>query len=97
MLQAVGLVAYKGANQLATHGVFIQALAHSNSHVACACPDWSERRPHLGGTLGAAMLQLFMQSGWLSLPNDSRALQVSTTGLRGINLFAKETELEMAL
>ena len=32
-------------------------LAHSTSRVVCACPDWSERRPHLGGTLGAAVLR----------------------------------------
>jgi hypothetical protein len=51
----------------------------------------------LGGSLGAALLQLFMQSGWLSLPNDSRALQVSASGQREIYRFALETELEMAL
>ncbi|MCU1751415.1 ArsR/SmtB family transcription factor [Pseudomonas sp. 6D_7.1_Bac1] len=91
------IVTHKGANQFATHGVFIQALAHSTSSVACACPDWSERRPHLGGTLGAAVLQLFMQSGWLHLPSDTRVLQITAAGQREIDLFAKEAELEMAL
>ena len=90
-------VTLKGATELAARGVFIQALAHHNGRVACACPDWSERRPHMGGSLGAALLQLFMQSGWLSLPNDSRALQVTASGQREIHRFALETELEMAL
>ncbi|MBC2688235.1 MULTISPECIES: ArsR/SmtB family transcription factor [Pseudomonas] len=91
------LVTHKGANQLASHGVFVQALAHSSTQVACACPDWSERRPHLGGTLGAALLQLFIQSGWLSVSGDSRALQVTPTGVRELDLFGKAPELEMAL
>ncbi|EJM80139.1 ArsR/SmtB family transcription factor [Pseudomonas sp. GM60] len=90
-------ITHKGATQLAKRGVFVQALAHSTRRAACACPDWSERRPHMGGSLGAALLQLFMQSGWLSLPNDSRALHVTATGQREIHRFAKETELEMAL
>ncbi|MBC3365403.1 helix-turn-helix transcriptional regulator [Pseudomonas sp. SWRI154] len=91
------IVTHKGANQLAGRGLFIQALAHRNARVACACPDWSERRPHLGGALGAALLQLFMQSGWLSLPNDSRALQVTALGQQEIHRFARQESLEMAL
>jgi DNA-binding transcriptional ArsR family regulator len=90
-------VTLKGATGLAARGVFIQALAHHNGRVACACPDWSERRPHMGGSLGAALLQLFMQSGWLSLPNDSRTLQVTAAGQREIHRFAGEAELELAL
>ncbi|WP_460118382.1 ArsR/SmtB family transcription factor [Pseudomonas sp. S2_C03] len=90
-------ITHKGATELANRGVFVQALAHSTSKAACACPDWSERRPHMGGSLGAALLQLFMQSGWLSLPNDSRALHITSAGQREIHRFAKETELEMAL
>ncbi|MHC8365064.1 ArsR/SmtB family transcription factor [Pseudomonas sp. ZT5P21] len=90
-------ITHKGATQLATRGVFVQALAHTTSRAACACPDWSERRPHMGGSLGAALLQLFMQSGWLSLPSDSRALHVTATGQREIQRFAKENELERVL
>jgi DNA-binding transcriptional ArsR family regulator len=90
-------ITHKGSTALAARGVYIQALAHRNGKSACACPDWSERRPHMGGSLGAALLQLFMQSGWLSLPGDSRALQVTAAGQREIHRFAKETELEMAL
>ena len=90
-------ITFKGSTELASRGVYIQALAHRNGKLACACPDWSERRPHMGGSLGAALLQLFMQSGWLSLPGDSRALQVTAAGQREIHRFAKETELEIAL
>ncbi|MCF4998690.1 helix-turn-helix domain-containing protein [Pseudomonas syringae] len=90
------VVTLKGSTQLAKRGVYVQALAHRKVQVACACPDWSERRPHMGGSLGAALLQLFMQSGWLTLPNDSRVLQLTVTGQREIHRFARDTELEMA-
>jgi hypothetical protein len=89
-------ITLKGATELAARGVYIQALAHRNGRVACACPDWSERRPHMGGSLGAALLQLFMQSGWMSLPNESRALQLTAAGQREIHRFAQQTELEVA-
>jgi DNA-binding transcriptional ArsR family regulator len=91
------VVTHKGATGLAARGVFIQALAHRDGMLCCACPDWSERRPHMGGALGAALLQLFMQSGWLTLPNDSRAVQVTAAGQREIHRFATEDEREMDL
>ncbi|VVP58895.1 hypothetical protein PS903_05885 [Pseudomonas fluorescens] len=88
-------ITHKGATQLANRGVFVQALANSTSRAACACPDWSERRPHMGGSLGAALLQLFMQSGWMSVSNDSPAVQITAAGQREIHRFAKETELQV--
>ncbi|VVO44166.1 ArsR/SmtB family transcription factor [Pseudomonas fluorescens] len=88
-------VTNKGASQLASRGIFIQALAQRNAQIACSCPDWSERRAHLGGALGAGLLQLFMQSGWLSIPSQSRALQITPLGQREIARFAKVTELQM--
>ena len=89
------VVTHKGASQLATRGIFIQALAQRDTPMACSCPDWSERRPHLGGALGAGLLQLFMQSGWLNLPDESRALQVTAAGQHEIAGFAKVTEMEL--
>jgi DNA-binding transcriptional ArsR family regulator len=77
-----------GARKLAGLGIFTQALAQP---IACDCFDWSEQQPHLGGALGAGLLQLFMQSGWVSVINESRALQISETGqLEMANLAAPE-------
>ncbi|NMX94603.1 MULTISPECIES: helix-turn-helix transcriptional regulator [unclassified Pseudomonas] len=70
-----------GARHLAEHGIFTQALAHQGySTMACDCHDWSEQQPHLGGALGAGLLQLFMQSRWLKTNHESSALQVTETG-----------------
>lgn len=44
----------EGAIALETLGIDVDALRSSRRRFACACLDWSERRPHLGGALGAA-------------------------------------------
>ena len=74
-----------GAQHLALRGIFTQALA---SPVACDCFDWSQQQPHLGGALGAGLLQLFLQSSWVSVINESRAVVVTALGLAEINRLA---------
>jgi hypothetical protein len=44
--------------------------------------DWSERRPHLGGALGAALLLVALRRKWVLRDLDSRALTVTTVGRR---------------
>lgn len=70
-------VTFKGAQQLAGLGIFTQALA---TPLVCDCFDWSQQYPHLGGALGAGLLQLFLQSNWITVVSDSRALVVSDIG-----------------
>jgi DNA-binding transcriptional ArsR family regulator len=48
----------------------------------CACLDWSERRPHLGGALGAALLKTALKRRWVVQELDSRALAVTAVGRR---------------
>ncbi len=42
-----------------------------------ACTDWTERRPHLAGALGAALLDAMLDQGWLKRRPDGRALNVT--------------------
>ena len=49
---------------------------------AFGCLDWSERRYHLGGALGAAFLQLALKRRWVTQDLDSRALGVTSLGRR---------------
>jgi DNA-binding transcriptional ArsR family regulator len=49
---------------------------------AYACLDWSERRPHIGGALGAALLKLATKRKWVAQDLDSRAIRVTNTGRR---------------
>ncbi|MFC3077776.1 ArsR/SmtB family transcription factor [Phenylobacterium terrae] len=44
------------------------------------CLDWSERRFHLGGGLGATLQQAFLQRGWIRLSPRSRAVVLSQQG-----------------
>ena len=49
---------------------------------AYACLDWSERRFHVGGALGAAVLRVALRKKWLRQELDSRALSVTGLGRR---------------
>ena len=54
--------------------------------------DWSERRYHLGGALGAALAKTFMENQWIRHIDDTRALLVTQAGkrqLQAIGLIAK--------
>lgn len=46
------------------------------------CLDWSERRPHIAGKLGAALCRLSFDSGWVRPVEGSRALVITPTGQR---------------
>ncbi|MGR3886895.1 ArsR/SmtB family transcription factor [Pseudomonas sp. 1152_12] len=78
-------VTLAGMRHLAQLGIFTQALA---APLACDCFDWSQQQPHLGGALGAGLLQLFLQSGWISSVNASHALLVTDIGRVEINRLA---------
>ena len=77
-------VTAKGEHALETLGVHADALRQSRRRFAFACVDWSERRPHLGGALGAALLQLALDRRWVSRDRDSRALSVTAVGRRAL-------------
>lgn len=46
------------------------------------CLDWSERRPHLAGRLGAALCRHCLERGWLRRVPGSRAVRASPEGAR---------------
>ncbi|MBX8486913.1 helix-turn-helix transcriptional regulator [Pseudomonas cichorii] len=81
-------VTSKGMAKFAERGIYVPALALRQRETVCVCPDWSERSPHLGGALGAGLLQLFIQMGWLRTTEESSTLQVSSNGQREIGKIA---------
>jgi len=52
----------------------------SRRKACCPCLDWSERRFHLAGAAGAALLRLFIDKGWLQNTAGYRHLMVTTSG-----------------
>jgi DNA-binding transcriptional ArsR family regulator len=71
-----------GAKALEALGIDIEATRGLRRRFACGCLDWSERRPHLGGALGAAMLKVSLKRKWVAQDLDSRALTITTIGRR---------------
>jgi DNA-binding transcriptional ArsR family regulator len=49
------------------------------------CLDWSERRYHLKGLVGARILDRLLELGWLKRASDSRALQLTSSGRAGLS------------
>ncbi len=47
------------------------------------CLDWSERRPHLAGRLGAALASRCFELGWIERQRDTRAVVITQAGRQG--------------
>jgi len=71
-----------GCRAFAALGVDIDQARALRRRFAYGCLDWSERRPHLGGALGAALLQVALSRRWLAREYDSRALRITRLGQR---------------
>jgi DNA-binding transcriptional ArsR family regulator len=61
-------------------GIDLEATRALRRRFACPCLDWSERRPHVGGALGAALLKIALKRKWVTQDLDSRALAVTKSG-----------------
>lgn len=72
----------KGTTELEALGIDIGATRALRRRFAYACVDWSERRPHVGGALGAALLKLALRRNWVVQDLDSRILSVTRVGRR---------------
>jgi hypothetical protein len=72
----------KGGRALAAMGVDVESVQAQRRRFAYACLDWSERRPHLGGALAAAILKTALKRKWVEQDLDSRALEITRFGVR---------------
>jgi DNA-binding transcriptional ArsR family regulator len=61
-------------------GIDVDAIAASRRSFARACVDWSERRPHLAGSLGAALADVFFARKWIRRLPGGRAVAVTPDG-----------------
>lgn len=71
-----------GSKALDAMGLDVEGARARRRRFACACLDWSERRPHIGGALGAALLTLVLKKMWAVENRHDRALTVTTLGRR---------------
>jgi DNA-binding transcriptional ArsR family regulator len=72
----------RGAKAFGDLGMDLEATRRLRRRFAYACVDWSERRPHLGGAVGAMLLQLALKRKWVVQEPDSRALTITRLGQR---------------
>ena len=70
----------EGGAWLGSLGIDLGAVARSRRSFARACLDWSERRPHLAGSLGAAVADLFFARKWIRRLPGGRAVAVTPDG-----------------
>jgi DNA-binding transcriptional ArsR family regulator len=67
-----------------TLGLALDDVRRERRRFAYACLDWTERRPHLGGALGAALWAKFMARGWVLKQPSTRAMIVTEAGRRNL-------------
>lgn len=86
-----GEVTQTGRDLLASFGISTHAPQPSRRLYCRPCLDWSERRCHIAGVLGAALLQRCLELGWVDRAMEGRAVTVTATGRRG---FAQQFGFE---
>jgi DNA-binding transcriptional ArsR family regulator len=73
-----------GAQRLQSLGIDTEAIQAGRRPLARRCLDWTERRHHLAGALGAALLYSFRARNWLIPRSAPRALRLTTAGRRAL-------------
>ena len=70
-----------GRRRLTDLGIELDSMNARRRPAVRTCLDWTERRHHLGGALGAALLAMFLEQGWLvRTSNDRRLLSITEVG-----------------
>jgi hypothetical protein len=70
----------------------VGSLVHGRRPLTRPCLDWTERRHHLAGALGAALAARFIELGWIERRPASRAVRVTDKGRRA---FARELAVQV--
>jgi len=78
-------VTSKGERWFHEFGVDLVSLSRSRRKLASACLDWSERRDHVGGALGAALAQRMLTLQWITREPDTRVAHVTRRGRLGLH------------
>jgi DNA-binding transcriptional ArsR family regulator len=73
-----------GARFLTRFGATLTPKANSHRIYCRPCLDWSERRHHVAGFVGAEICRCCLERGWLTRMRDTRALRLTPEGRRGL-------------
>src|SRR5579862_1492882 len=86
----------RGRNLMREVGIDTDALAAQRRNFCRPCLDWSERRHHLAGALGAALLARFMTLRWATRDTESRVVTFSKPGEKALRRLAGAHDLSGA-
>ncbi|HYY64625.1 MAG TPA: helix-turn-helix domain-containing protein [Gaiellaceae bacterium] len=76
------VVTKRGARRFQELGIDVDGLTAARRPLTRSCLDWTERRHHLAGSLGAALAARCFELGWIERLPTSRAVRVTTRGRR---------------
>jgi DNA-binding transcriptional ArsR family regulator len=77
-----GQITETGLRYLWELGIDTRVAGKGRRHLCRACLDWTERKPHVGGAIGAALAERWLALGWIARTKDSRAVTVTPEGER---------------
>jgi DNA-binding transcriptional ArsR family regulator len=78
-----GTTTRRGEKFLGQWGIDLAVAAEQRRSFCRPCLDWSERRPHIAGALGAQLADRCLALDWVQRRKDSRALTITRQGFRG--------------
>ena len=73
-----------GVERLGEQGIDISDLLGRRRPLVRPCADWTERRPHLAGSVGAAIATLFLDRRWAVRRPAGRGLDVTSSGVAAL-------------
>lgn len=81
-------LAHAGRQLFGQIGIDIDTVAAQRRELCRECLDWSERRYHLAGALGASLLARIIALGWAKRARDSRVILFAAAGERALCEFS---------
>lgn len=83
----------RAAEVFGAFNVDVDAAIRARRRLAYACLDWTERRHHLGGSLGAALCRAVLARGWLARRPRTRALRFTENGRKELAAWIDDPDL----
>ena len=81
--EEVAEITTTGTRFFTEFGIELPTLRSTHRHVCRLCLDWTERRPHIAGAVGAAITKRYFDLGWMERMKRSHAVIVTSLGRRG--------------
>ena len=79
-----GSLTPEGEQRLEALGIDLGSLRAGGRVFLRPCLDWTERRPHLAGALGAAIAARLFELGWIERTDETRAVRLTGAGAEGL-------------